>query len=577
MTTIIALPTDLMILIRDYLIFLNLKTLPFFLSETTSLNMEKYILQENHWSWMNFLSMRKSEDWQIIRKSTMIWSLNNYESERYLKNGSFHDYLNSQMIGSSRQLHFHLRGFPMEYITFALGKNIGLLCCADAFGMQLSSLDSLHTLILSNCKELMRLGDAPNLKVLYVHKCLSLESFGEMKNLEVLHLETTSFSFFPSFPLETLKELSLKGTGIRHMLLAQVTRFKSLLTLFLHEESNILGDLPALPIPSLRSLEVFGLQPINITGLHELRHFTDSDGFVYFEDDASHYSHLSVKESNGESLAKISNKHELIVLRFLPEETDSLRVDRDIQNIYLHTDVRYIDGITPESQFLSVTLSSPDLTDISMFSRVQCVTLFSCLALSDISALQNVPYVSLRHCPAIQNFFYLGKQRYLGLEGFSNLTGEEFYNLNEVRCLEVFRCSNVRFIRGLTGTRRLTVFQCPKLWTVHLSGSEYLSISFNYCPSLSELQVAGKSVYSLTTVMCPKLPVAVQDPRRVQEGPRILQIPSGSYWNGVKVGSPTTITTTTTTTPTIVPTAATREAKEEQQPGTCGVGSCILC
>jgi hypothetical protein len=96
---------------------------------------ERLTQEEQLRNWRNVLSMSNHESWKTIRKSTMLWSLNYYESMKYLEDDVFRVYLHERMVDPGFQLSCRMNTpYPL------LGGN--LLVTFDRLFMEV--LHSLH-------------------------------------------------------------------------------------------------------------------------------------------------------------------------------------------------------------------------------------------------------------------------------------------------------------------------------------------------------------------------------------------------------------------------------------------------
>jgi hypothetical protein len=168
----------------------------------TDNSIELEMLREAKWSWQNFLSVGNSVAWKIIRKTVMIWSLNSYESKKYLEDESFFSYINSRTANLHQQLrsrtaNLHqqlrlcLRG-PSSLYTLVVERlsflHVGEINIFNYTGDIFPSSRSLHTLQLRGCDKLTTLGDYENLEVLEMNSCPRLASIGRVDGLSVLIL-----------------------------------------------------------------------------------------------------------------------------------------------------------------------------------------------------------------------------------------------------------------------------------------------------------------------------------------------------------------------------------------------------
>jgi hypothetical protein len=219
---ITELPVELYFVIRDFLICYPLEV------DVDPFNrIEHYFRQENNRSWRNFLSVRSDLDWELIRKKTIIWSLNKYESEKYLNDPLFQQSLHKK-ITISDQLRCNMccasnNSFSIGPLNTAM---LGHLYIKSYQGNWLSSCSSLFALTLKNCGNLKKLGDYENLKSLRVANCNNVKSIGQHQRLSDLRVSEVSEKFISV--VKQLKILSFKRMLSCLMLLKQFIHLFSL-------------------------------------------------------------------------------------------------------------------------------------------------------------------------------------------------------------------------------------------------------------------------------------------------------------------------------------------------------------
>jgi hypothetical protein len=516
---------------------------------------EKFVVQESKWSWNNFLSMSKNSNWLTIRRQTMVWSLNQFETQRYLTDIDQRSYINSRIADPGRQLgcfaitssHFADKLFDTNPISFLTLRMLST-------DISLSSIQSLRCLTLSYCPELTSLQGFPNLVALSIAPCDKL-SFVDLPLLSVLRIENRTPEMYLSvFPLEQLKELSFLLCFYESFIDRFLPRFLSLTSLELSKLRNLpVLHLPRLPIPTLQSLSVHQFHTVDLTGLSclqtlkldsvkDLIHHGDSGECEVFsklkiavvrEEDRSVQKSPCVGEislvdslpllkkirllsgknnnnNNNNNNSNSNNNHPrrssiVIDASFSSwNNFSSLVVDANIQNLEVRANIKNIIGVTPERCFGRVFLLSQNLVDISMFQKVQSLALSYCSKVTDISSLSDVPYLSICGCPHIINFSCLGSQRYLEIEENYHLKNEDIAKFGNIAALKVERCSGFTVGKNLWKNRFITFLYCLNLCELHLEGDAYLKVCVEKCPKLHVLKLLGK-VYSCAVSDCLQL------------------------------------------------------------------------
>jgi hypothetical protein len=515
---------------------------------------EKFVVQESKWSWNNFLSMSKNTNWQTIRRQTMVWSLNQFETQRYMTDIDQRSYINRRIADPSRQLgcfaiassHFVDKLFDTNPISFLTLRMLST-------DVSLSSIQSLRCLTLSYCPELTSLQGFPNLVALSIAPCDKL-SFVDLPLLSVLRIENRTPEMYLSvFPLEQLKELSFLLCFYESFIDRFLPRFISLTSLELSKLRNLpVLHLPRLPIPTLQSLSVHQFHTVDLTGLSclqtlkldsvkDLIHHGDSGGDVFSqlkitvvrEEDRSVQKSPCVGE-----ISLVDSLPLLKKIRFLSGKNNntnnknnnskiinpcrtstvvdasfsswnnfssaSLVVDSNIQNLEVRANIKNIMGVTPERCFQRVFLLSKNLVDISMFQKVQSLALSYCSKVTDISSLSDVPYLSIRGCPNIINFSCLGSQRYLEIEENDHLKNEDIAKFGNILALTLERCNGFTVGKNLWKNRFITFRYCLNMCELHLEGDGYLKVCIEKCPKLYLLKVLGR-VYSCEVNDCLQL------------------------------------------------------------------------
>jgi hypothetical protein len=175
MSDIIRLPVELFVHIRSWL-YHNIDIGGF--AESDDLyDIDRFLLYEAHWSWNNFLSVCNCEDWKVIRKKTMIWSLNADISLSYIENNGFRSSINNRVELPHQQIECRINyqnSRKLRCSEVLQGNILGYLsiqfCCLEVF----PSCNSLHTLVLAECDNLKEMGDYKQLRTLKLIDWVSL-------------------------------------------------------------------------------------------------------------------------------------------------------------------------------------------------------------------------------------------------------------------------------------------------------------------------------------------------------------------------------------------------------------------
>jgi hypothetical protein len=143
-----------------------------------------------------------------------------------------------------------------------------------------------------------------------------------------------------------------------------------------------------------------------------------------------------------------------------------------------------------------VKLTGCSLSDNSLFSNVQLLSLKQCWAVKDLSSFRNIPHLHLENFAFVKDFSCLGNQRYLKIIECPRLTDEAVRNFGNVFHLSIVNCDAVSEITGLTNNRYVICKWNRCLTKIHLPGKDYLFVSVRKCYQMVELQITGR-VYSL--------------------------------------------------------------------------------
>jgi hypothetical protein len=536
------LPIDLYILIRSYL-FSHL-----ILTEGNYDSIEKFVLRESQRSWRNFLSISNHYDWKIVRKATMVWSLNNLESDKYLKEDSFRVYLDDRMDDPLLQLQCQLNesAFPAFSLDSALCRDfsnhfvylsqLSSLSLSGCTFKEFPSCESLQKLHLTNCKSVKNIGTYPKLLFLFISKCDKLISLGTMKNLTHLRLNSAAASLIiPLFPLENLVHLSVFDAT--KTFLDCIPRFlqkKSDNTIVcnLRELSLINNEvsstmvLPALPFQSLEKLSLACFHSIELNGLSQLKElcledvpepgilgkeeiFPQLKVFSYIAGKADH-SFLSflpnmdlLQERTVDLSLSFSNDSPVDFSPILQEQKELKSFCLSVPECYLSFHSQE-EGNDEQRIFhrLSLKLSvTEDLTNFPVHN-IQILELIRCKNISSISPVKEIPYLRLTDLPNVKEFSCLGEhQKCLIIDYCPGLRDKDFRNFGKVFSLSVHGCENISVIQHLQEVRYLDIWGCCFLEKVDLEGMEYLFVEISSCSLLKQVNVEGR-LYSLKIGNC---------------------------------------------------------------------------
>jgi hypothetical protein len=199
-----GLPLELFFYIREFLLNSTY--------EVPQYMLDGWYLQENERGWRNLLSASNRENWKSVRKRTMIWSLNQFESKRLIDDEENYASLRNKMFNVKEQLRCNLIS---NFNDVSLNtKNIGYLSLQNYCELSLPSSDHLHTLILRDNKNLKTIGSYPNLTVLIWNVFHGPFSFECLDSLKIFQLDCHYSVSMEQFPMEKITSLFIDGTNI---------------------------------------------------------------------------------------------------------------------------------------------------------------------------------------------------------------------------------------------------------------------------------------------------------------------------------------------------------------------------
>jgi hypothetical protein len=525
---IVELPSELLLLIRD-----NIFELSEFSKEMWDVDssLNDFMRRECRWSWRNFLSATNSVLWQQMRKASMVWDLNHYATRKYLAEESFRDYINNRMIDPSMQL--QLNCYQIESYEVIRNSIPAPLYLSSFIG----GFDSLHSLILTYCPNIISLGNFKSLRTLVIKYCSNFAVVGETPNLSEVCLISLPLTAFPSLPLENLRKLRLllQFSSDWEILCSVFPRLQNLREFGLFATcSDVYLTLNS--VPQLESLDVYNCHSVDLTGQTRLTSFKFRDIYSiigkelifpqlhsldcfqpnpYIEKNIKKFTSLKkfryMNDSTSfsqEILASLAEIHSFTDLSLLSDSfLEKLDISPTVRSLEIVMTVETLQVEDNNQFFQKVSLNSSFLRDISMFQNVYELELCSNVNIKNIDCFQNIPYLTISSCPHIKSFACFrnsGKQRYLSISGNSHLNNEDIKGFGKIYYLRFDECGGITKISGLINTRYFLVCRLKALKGVILEGMDYVHVSMALCPKLSEMMVTGK-INNLTVSSCPEL------------------------------------------------------------------------
>jgi hypothetical protein len=490
---------------------------------------------ESQWSWRNFLSVSRNEVWVEFRKHCMIWWLNRFASERFIKERSFQEDVLSRLIDPAVQLRISYNGKESDDNQ---GFNIQSSPTVEAL-----SFHRLLALSLSSCRSVSI--SAPHLQVLKLYDCRDIYFLGEMKRLTTVSIQDSGYNdILPLLPLENLKRLIFRGFIAKFLdCLYRLGNLEDLLFYGTGFEFGAEACLPVLPFPRLMKLKVIDLNAINVSGLSNLvsLHVTKS-------------CHPVVITGKEEIFPKLSRFHGLLNsiedLKLFKRNLD-LKVNFDqlrhcnIENfLQEHQDLQEltIECNAVESaftfgfsckdniSFLRMAAQNDDVSQMDLpkpfpakcrsfsllhhpsisilpnFENLKQIVLFGCLQLRNVDSLASIPCVTIHGCPNIARFSCFGaSQRYLCLSGCVHLKDSDLEKFSNITWLSIACCESLQYVReGSLLNNRYLFLSFLKVKEIHLSGCSYVKVDIKSCSELSTLNITGQ-VQFLDLYYCDKL------------------------------------------------------------------------
>jgi Leucine-rich repeat (LRR) protein len=508
----LALPTELFLLIRSYLVEFDISVYNDDIGELKR--------KESERSWRNLLTV--SKQYSLIRKETMVWSLNKMTFIKYSENAQFRQYVNERMSNPSRQLLFSDSrrtecGIDTLYFMLELIRTSCIGCISIETTIHLTELPSssgVQVLFLGNCQALKTIGDYPNLKTLQIDECRSLESVGNLEGLQnLLFVDLNSNPVRPleqqlsQFPLEQIQKLWL--STITRSFFTLSSRFQDLKYLRIFQAESSRMNFPGELFPSLVELHLFNFYSVRLAGMIHLRNLQIDQTRIYQiygteeiypQLESFSYTNFYEVSLNTDSFLPLLQNVKDLSLGILqtPLKSDFLdSMNRKVTSVTVPMNRQEI--TIPDRFFEKVELCDCTLSQSSSLSKVQFLELHNCSLITDIRPLKDIPRLRLERLTGVEDFSCLGSQRYLIIRHCKGLSNEAVQGFGNVFHLEITSCHNLTEVRNLNGKIEfLTLNFCHGLRSVELSNQEYCHVRIVRYDEhqLADFNILG-TVYSL--------------------------------------------------------------------------------
>jgi hypothetical protein len=461
--------------------------------------MQKILENEAARSWRNLLSVSNDKDWKVVRRETMIWSLNRLAASKFCGDLFFEKRVQRTLKHTNPKfnpddlapvLRFQVN---KSSTVFSLHSSDRILKASRLKFEGVSSSDSLRVLRLYFWRKLEKLGDYENLQQLCIEDCPKLRHIGLMPNLTSLTLKN---SVFTDFPVDNLIELILVGNTYFPMDRLNGLRNLRNLTLNLSFEVRRILKLPELEMLKVHFVSVHCF--LDISELVGLQHFeikADMNnttilgkGKIYpmlttlitpFDDfvDKNIYSFKKLKTVKCENFP--TNYHGNLQKYLCIPETNLVLsegewIDNNNNHLFINDSIRSLSLTIPvkdigirrlnrnTSSLHTVYLMQAEITNLSIFSDAQVVVLKDCPCIKSISPLRTVPYLTLDELPRVKDFSCLGEhQKYLKIGSsfhlHNDVVDDKFQRINT---LELENCPGVTKIDGLSENKFLSISHC---------------------------------------------------------------------------------------------------------------------
>jgi hypothetical protein len=523
--TLIRLPIEVILEIRGFLC----PNEPRF--TTLAFSYDDFILKENCWSWRNFLSVSNREEWRSLRKDAMIWSLNKFESKKYIDDDSFRPSMDNRVTGSKQKIQLFLPNvdeYSLTQLKSSLDTSyIGFISILNYKLAEFPSCRSVEILILHSLREIKKLGSYENLKMLELRGWSTLESIGDMRKLSFLSLNSLKSCLFPLEQLLSFQLLNDQGEFEQ-----QRNRFLLLEDLQLSNGNSFSLPAHGIALKNLKSLSLTEYETANFSGLRHLKSLTllkvttllgaeeifpqltklqgDSyflregiEKFPQLNEFVDHSVSADLPVEQFKQCWKIPVVHVSVLGDNIRTLMEDCVVGEKVRSLQIrNVNFRSFQGVQPGRYFDEFRLSScVSLQDVSMFRNTQKVYLFQCSSITDISSLRDVPYLGVMRCQNIKDYSCLGSQHYLEIGYASYLTDDNINSFGSIRCLKIYNCPRIATINRLAHNRFLEIGFCGSLSSVVFTGFDYVKVSLTYCPKLASVSIPGW-VYSLNVHSC---------------------------------------------------------------------------
>jgi hypothetical protein len=505
----LALPTEVFLVIRECLIEFNV--------DDAIVGIREFVRREAERSWRSFLVVSKT--FALLRKETMVWSLNKMTFRKYLVDAQFRQDINDRMVNPANQLQSIYSPesectienvFVLEIISTSRIACISI--SSSSHLMELPSSSGLQVLKLNDCPSVNRIGDYPHLMTLEVNECPCLESIGRLENLQnLLFVFLASKTALPleellsQFPLEQIQQLSLGYITDAFFTLSTRLQGLQYLRLFQIFESSMIftGGL----FPCLIELHTIDFTSVKLAGMAHLRHLEirNTPNNQIFGKDAVYPQLKSFSHSYFSSDIEDSSSPGLLknVTRLSIEESQPslppdflLSMNKKVTSLDLYIQSQKV--TIPDRFFEMVKLDCCYFNQASDFSKVQMLLLNHCPSVTDISPIKDIRFLQLMNLPEVQNFSCLGTQRYLMIHMCPSLSNEDVRGFGNVFHLCISYCRTISEVTThLKGNNKfLTLTFCLGLKSVELSGDDYIQVRIIKCGNLDNFKIQG-SIYSL--------------------------------------------------------------------------------
>ena len=491
----IHLSRDLLYLLRSFLVSFQFHPLD-------SISEKEIHEEEGRRSWNDFLAASKDEEWQRMRKESLVICLGLSRSKSYIEDEHFRKTIQDKVCDYSHQLSLHTS-------TFENHKSLG-------------RLQYLH-LYRINCIEIPPISDVINVEIRY---CMWLRSVSCLEGVKSLSVETcTSLRKIECTCIESLSVLSCRWHEVHinveklkflecSMALLEYFGIEKLISL----QKLIINSCPEIPTPLVlpSGIQSFSsaflpvmdfrnypkLQSLKITNMID-QQIVEMKQLI--QKNLHLCSELRKLVFHGIALSKD------ILLTHFPmvkdvdfsygemEDSTLVLTDRIRSITLVNSNVKYIENLSPEKRYFEINLmncSALDQSIVPLIRNTTWVNLSNNPWVTDISALADVPYLSLFNCNSIEDFSPLGRQRCLDLGLSSKLQNSDLERLSKVHYLNIDWCSQISDISMLRENLVILASYLPLLAEANLLGRDYRRVRL-ISEQLMQVNISGK-VHQLT-------------------------------------------------------------------------------